>query len=42
MPLALRGLGFLLTPAGTGVGARGLVVVLVVYALAITVFLALG
>jgi antibiotic biosynthesis monooxygenase (ABM) superfamily enzyme len=42
MPLALRGLGFWLTPAGTGVGARGLVVILVGYALAITVFLALG
>jgi antibiotic biosynthesis monooxygenase (ABM) superfamily enzyme len=42
MPLTLRALGFWLTPAGTGVGVRGLVTVLVAYALAITVFLALG
>ena len=42
LPLALRYLGFWLTPAGTGVGVRGLVTVLAAYALAITVFLALG
>jgi antibiotic biosynthesis monooxygenase (ABM) superfamily enzyme len=42
MPLTLRGIGFWLTPAGTGVGVRGLVTVLAGYALAITVFLALG
>jgi uncharacterized protein len=42
MPWALRGLGFWLTPAGTGVGVRGLVTVLAGYAIAITVFLVLG
>jgi antibiotic biosynthesis monooxygenase (ABM) superfamily enzyme len=42
MPLALRGLAFWLTPAGTGIGVRGLVTVLAAYAVAIAVFLALG
>ena len=42
MPLTLRALAFWLTPTGTGVGVRGLVTVLVSYALAITVFLVLG
>jgi antibiotic biosynthesis monooxygenase (ABM) superfamily enzyme len=41
MPVALRGLHFWLTPAGTGIGVRGLVTVLVSYALALSIFLAL-
>jgi antibiotic biosynthesis monooxygenase (ABM) superfamily enzyme len=42
MPLVTRALSFWLTPAGTGVGAVGLGVVLLGYAVAIAVFLALG
>jgi antibiotic biosynthesis monooxygenase (ABM) superfamily enzyme len=42
MPLVARGFGFWLTPAGTGVGALGLGAVLLGYAVAIAVFLALG
>ena len=42
MPVALRRLGSWLTPAGTGIGVRGLVTVLIGYAVALAVFLALG
>lgn len=42
MPVALRRLGPWLTPAGTGIGVRGLVTVLIGYAVALAVFLALG